>query len=122
MDKIIDLFKTEGRANRAWYLWHILLDDVAIVTGVVAFGLLTVLAETPLFILPGIGVAVAGVWSGICITIKRLHDLERPAWHWLLLMVPIYNIYLGLVLLFKKGTEGPNEFGPDPLAGYRAIP
>jgi len=65
VDKIIDLFKTEGRANRAWYLWHILLDDVAIVTGVVAFGLLTVLAETPLFILPGIGVAVAGVWSGV---------------------------------------------------------
>ena len=95
---------------------------MAIVTGVVAFGLLTVLAETPLFILPEMGVAVAGVWSGICITIKRLHDLERPARHWLLLMVPVYNIYLGLVLLFKKGTEGPNEFGPDPLAGSRAIP
>ena len=91
---------------------------MAIVTGVVAFGLLTVLAETLLFILPEMGVAVAGV----CITIKRLHDLERPARHWLLLMVPVYNIYLGLVLLFKKGTEGPNEFGPDPLAGSRAIP
>ena len=122
MDKLVDLFKTEGRANRAWYLWHILLDDLAIVTGVVLFGLLTVLTGTPLFILPAIGVAIGGGWAGICITIKRLHDLERPAWHWLLLMVPLYNIYLGLVLLFQKGTDGPNSFGPDPLAGYKAIP
>ena len=89
---------------------------------VVVLGLLTALAETPLFILPAIGLAVAGVWSGICITIKRLHDLDRPAWHWFLLMVPVYNIYLGFVLLFQKGTDGPNQFGPDPRAGYRAIP
>ena len=122
MDKLLEMFSTQGRANRAWYLWHIILDDLAIVTGIVLFGLLTVLTGTPLFILPAIGVGAAGIWAGVCITIKRLHDLERPAWHWLLLAVPIYNIYLGLVLLFQKGTDGANEFGPDPLAGYKAIP
>ena len=122
MDKLLEMFSTQGRANRAWYLWHIILDALAIVTGIVLFGLLTVLTGTPLFILPAIGVGAAGIWAGVCITIKRLHDLERPAWHWLLLAVPIYNIYLGLVLLFQKGTDGPNQFGSDPLAGYKAIP
>jgi uncharacterized membrane protein YhaH (DUF805 family) len=121
MDKLVDLFKTEGRANRAWYLWHILLDDLAIVTGVLLFGLLTVITGSLLFILPAIGVGVAGLWAGVCVTIKRLHDLGRPAWHWLLFIVPLYNIYLGIVLVFQRGTDGPNEFGPDPLDGYRAL-
>lgn len=121
MDKLVDLFKIEGRVNRAWYLWHILLDDLAIVTGILLFGLLTVLTGTPLFILPAIGVGVAGLWAGVCVTIKRLHDLGRPAWHWLLFIIPIYNIYLGFILVFQKGTDGPNEFGPDPLDGYRAL-
>lgn len=121
MDTLVDLFKTDGRANRAWYFWHILLDDLAMITAVSIFIVLTVVLETPLFVLPAIGFGVAGLWAGVCVTVKRLHDLGRPGWHWLGLMVPLYNIYLGLVLLFQKGTDGPNEFGPDPLAAMKAI-
>lgn len=51
-----------------------------------------------------------------CVTIQRLHDLNRPGSHWFLLLIPFYNIYLGLLLSFKKGTVGPNRFGEDPLA------
>jgi uncharacterized membrane protein YhaH (DUF805 family) len=68
-----------------------LLDLFSMVTGV------------PVFILPVIGVFAAGFWAGICITIKRLHDLECPSWHWW--------------LLFQEGTDGANAFGVDPLAG-----
>jgi len=38
-----------------------------------------------------------------------------PDWYWWLQLIPIYGQYLGLVLVFKKGTDGPNRFGPDPL-------
>lgn len=119
---LTDLFSTQGRANRAWYLWHILLDDVAMFTAGMALIVLSVVTGVPLFVLPAIGVFVAGAWAGVCITVKRLHDLGRPGWHWWLLMLPIYNIYLGLVLLFQKGTDGPNVFGQDPLAGSRSFP
>lgn len=121
MDKLVEMFTTGGRANRAWYLWHIILDDLAIITGVLVFVLLASLTESMLFMLPAVGVLFAGLWAGVCITVKRLHDLNRPGWHWLLLMIPLYNIYLGIMLLFKKGTDGSNEFGADPLAGYKAI-
>jgi uncharacterized membrane protein YhaH (DUF805 family) len=121
MDVLIDLFSTQGRANRSWYLWHILLDDLAMFTAGVGLIVLSVVTGVPFFILPAIGVFVGGFWAGVCITIKRLHDLERPSWHWWLLLVPIYNMYLGLVLLFQKGTDGPNEFGTDPLASAKAI-
>lgn len=120
MDKFLDLFSTEGRANRSWYFWHILLDDLAIFTAVMLFIVLGFV--NPLFVLPGIGVALAGAWSAICITVKRLHDLDRSGWHLLLFMVPLYNVYLALVLLFKKGTEGQNQFGSDPLNAYRLNP
>lgn len=58
--------------------------------------------------------------SQVCVAIRRLHDLERPGVHWLLLLIPFYNIYLGFVLLLQKGTEGPNRYGEDPVAGHGA--
>ena len=122
MDKFLDLFSPEGRANRSWYFWHILLDDLAIFTAGAALMVLGVITGLPFLFLPAMGVFLAGAWAGMCITIKRLHDLGRSGWHLLLFMVPIYNLYLGLVLLFKKGTDGPNEFGPDPLNAYKALP
>lgn len=122
MDKFLELFSIEGRANRAWYFWHILLDDLAIFTA--GFGLMVLAAVTglPFLILPAIGIVMAGAWAGVCITIKRLHDLGRSGWHMLLFFVPLYNLYLGLVLLLKKGTDGANDFGPDPLNAYKALP
>ncbi|MBT4913097.1 MAG: DUF805 domain-containing protein [Longimicrobiales bacterium] len=115
MDKFLDLFTMEGRANRAWYFWHIILDDLAILTAIAMCAGLVFVTGSPLFILPGIGAVVAGLWAGIAITVKRLHDLDRPGWHWFLLAVPLYNIYLAIVLLFGRGSWGQNQFGADPL-------
>jgi len=51
---------------------------------------------------------------------KRLRDIGRPGWHVVLLAVPLYNIYLSLVLLFKPGTQGRNAYGADPLSAEPA--
>lgn len=42
--------------------------------------------------------------------IVRAHALMGFIWIWLLA-----NIVLKCILLFKKGTDGPNEYGPNPL-------
>lgn len=115
MDAFFELFSMQGRANRAWYLWHIVLDDLAIATLAIVLVMIGVLTGSPLVVLPILGVLAGGIWAAIAVTVKRLHDLERPGWHWFLLGVPLYNVYLGLVLLFAKGTPGPNRFGLDPL-------
>lgn len=47
---------------------------------------------------------------GLAVTVRRYHDCDFRGW-WIL--VPVMN----LVLLFLKGTEGENRFGPNPLAG-----
>ncbi len=122
MDTFLDLFNMQGRANRAWYFWHVLLDDLVMFTA--GFGLImaAIFTGIPLLFVPAFGVFVAGFWAGICITARRLHDIGRPSWHVWLLLVPLYNFYLGLLLLFQKGTDGPNAFGPDPLARAQSLP
>ena len=47
--------------------------------------------------------------------VRRLHDLNGHGAYALLYLIPIVGQVLWLVCLFKKGTEGPNRFGPDPL-------
>ena len=122
MDVLIDLLSFQGRANRSRYFWHILLDDIAIFTFVFTLVVIGWVVGSPLFFIPSVGGLVAGFWAAVCVTVKRLHDLGRPAWHWWLLSVPFYNIYLGFTLLFSKGTVGPNRFGADPLEVPRSLP
>lgn len=119
MDAFWELFSFDGRANRAWYFWHILLDDFVVLTALVLLVVLTGVLETPLFLLPMAGVALGGLVAAAAVTVKRLHDIDRPGWHFLLFTVPIYNLYLGALCLFQPGTPGPNRFGPDPLRGSR---
>ncbi|HAC06144.1 MAG TPA: hypothetical protein DCF71_09835, partial [Gemmatimonadetes bacterium] len=106
VDNLLDLFSFEGRANRAWYFWHILLDDLVMFTLATVFAVLMFVTGTPLFAVPLAGVVIGGIWAGVAVTVKRLHDLDRPGWHWWLLLIPLVNIYMGLVLLFAKGTQG----------------
>ena len=47
--------------------------------------------------------------------IKRIHDIDKSNSHLWLIFIPIYNIYFILLLLFKKGTNGVNQYGGDPL-------
>lgn len=50
----------------------------------------------------------------IALGVRRLHDFNASGWWYLLVLIPVVNIVLMLVLLFKRGTEGINRFGPDP--------
>ena len=121
MDAFLELFSLSGRANRARYFWHILLDDL-VVAGMVGmlffFSVVTPLAilPAPLVVVPAVGVGLAGAWAALATTVKRLHDLNRPGWHLLLFAVPLYNIYLSIVLFVVAGIPGDNQYGPDPLA------
>lgn len=41
--------------------------------------------------------------------VKRFHDLSMSGRYFWALCIPIYNIYLAIILLFKKGKEGENN-------------
>jgi uncharacterized membrane protein YhaH (DUF805 family) len=50
----------------------------------------------------------------IGLTIRRWHDLNETGWLTLLNFIPVVSSIIGLVLLFVRGTAGPNNHG-EPL-------
>ena len=60
-------------------------------------------------------ISIAALIPSFMLIVRRLHDLNRPAWWCVGVFVPLVNLVLGIYLLFFKGTDGPNDYGPDPL-------
>jgi uncharacterized membrane protein YhaH (DUF805 family) len=59
-------------------------------------------------------IAIIYIVLSLKVSIWRLHDLEKNWRYALLWLVPLINIILGYVLLFKKGTKGKNIYWVDP--------
>lgn len=57
------------------------------------------------------GVLIAGF---AIIARRRLHDLGMSGWFILCNFIPFVNLYFGLIMLFKRGDEGGNEYGSQP--------
>lgn len=45
---------------------------------------------------------------------RRLNDVNRSGWFSLLLWVPLVNFIVSLYLIFARGDEGDNDYGPAP--------
>ena len=102
------------RASRSEYWFWILFYTIgAIATGVIDLAL-GVQVTSGVFglvmIIPNISVAV-----------RRLHDRDYSGWWYLLVFIPLIGWIILLIWYVTKGTDGPNRFGPDPLAAA-AIP
>ncbi len=57
------------------------------------------------------------LYPSLAIYAKRWHDRGKSGWWTLICLVPIIGgIWLLVELGFLRGTEGPNQYGNDPLA------
>lgn len=52
---------------------------------------------------------------GIAVGVRRLHDTDRSGWWLLLIVVPLIGFLVLLYWFASKGTEGPNDYGPNSL-------
>jgi len=104
------LFSPSGRINRKVFLWgwfSLILVSILIETGITYF-----------FGQHSKGYSFAILPTAYSITvlfIKRFHDLNKSGWFFLTLLIPIVSLYFYLILIFKKGATGDNNYGPDPL-------
>jgi uncharacterized membrane protein YhaH (DUF805 family) len=97
-----------GRASRSEYWYWVLfvcLSEVgtSIIDYAIGYNL-----TTGLF-----GLVV--LLPGLAVTVRRLHDLDRSGWWLLLGFIPLIGAIVLIVWFCKRGTIGPNRFGPDPL-------
>ena len=59
---------------------------------------------------------VAVVLLSIGFARRRFNDLDRSGWWLLTFLIPVVNLLVSIYLLFFPGSDGPNKFGPAPVA------
>lgn len=138
-DDFISMFlRFDNRLNRKRYIKRSLamigIATVLIILMGIVVALLNINAEKA-----GMIVAVVLLIPSYSLMIRRLHDLNRPAWwcipsviqvvlHLFVTKPPfilqliggvfaLLSLGIGIYLLFFKGTDGFNQYGPDPLEG-----
>ena len=107
-------FSFEGRLNRLPYFqWHV---AVSICTGIAQY-LVNSSSSTLISLVGG----VLGIIMFICylsLIVRRLHDLDKSGYFALIWFIPLIGFLFSIYLMFAKGTDGPNQYGADPLNSY----
>ena len=119
-----NFFQWNGRLNRLRYIKRCFaIAGVAFAFYIIA-GILAIAGSDNADELTGALIAIYGIFFLLCLPltvssymlmIRRLHDLDLSGFFCLLSFVPFVNLGLSIYLLAKKGTDGGNAYGPDPL-------
>ena len=86
-----------------YFLW---ISIVGILGNLISFSMENI------WVLLIIILTVAGL--NLCAASLRFQDLNKKPVNAFQLLIPIYNIYIQIILLFTKGDEGRNEYGVNP--------
>lgn len=105
-----------GRARRSEYWWFALF---LLIGNVVLNGVDAILFGGDTQILSAI-FSLATIVPSVCAGGRRLHDTGRSALWLLIGLIPLVGFLVLLWWFVQKGTDGSNEYGPDPLAGEQA--
>lgn len=104
-----------GRARRSEY-WYFTLFNFLV-------GIALNLIDTFVLNMSEVGLlgsiySLAMLIPGLAVAVRRLHDVGKSGWYYLLILLPIIGWIWLLVLFFTEGDNGANEYGPNPKADY----
>ncbi len=118
MKMISECMDFKGRTSRNEYWWAVLgifLIELAI--GIV-FGILKAILphflDVILNLLSNI-ISLAAAFLGVSMSIRRLHDTNKPGW-WLLLSLTAIGGIVPLVFCILDGQKEDNQYGPVPTS------
>jgi len=120
MNYFLDALKNKyadfnGRARRKEYWMYILFYAIGFMILYVIDMILAFVVGIPPILSGLYGLAV--LVPTLAISVRRLHDIDKP-WVWILIsLVPLIGGIWYLILTVQEGTRGDNQFGPDPKAG-----
>ena len=118
----------EGRATRAEYWWPVLMQLV--IYTALAIAIIAVIGTDDLETSDSAAILALGMFGAgalfalvnilpsISVKIRRFHDLDQTGW--LVLLFWVVNIFIPVAELARmlwfafRGTEGNNQYGPDP--------
>ena len=106
-----------GRSRRREY-WMFVLFIIAVSVGIgiveAILGLSATIGDAygPISLLFLLAIFV----PSLAVQVRRFHDQGRSGWFVLLNFIPFIGTLIVLVFMCLDGTDGPNEYGPDPKA------
>jgi uncharacterized membrane protein YhaH (DUF805 family) len=109
------LFSFNGRISRVkvWIYKVLYLDllFVACIAMVISFGK----GREGALAMPYIFLILLTFWPNLALAVKRCHDRNKSGWFFLVSLVPIVSLWYVVEIFFLPGTEGDNQYGPNPL-------
>jgi uncharacterized membrane protein YhaH (DUF805 family) len=110
-----------GRSRRTEYFLFFICWYSAMVLGVmlgigVAGSSADELSESASLVMITVSgiIFVAGIIPALAVAVRRMHDQDKSGWLILVNFIPYVGGLIMLVLAFLPGTDGENQYGPDP--------
>jgi uncharacterized membrane protein YhaH (DUF805 family) len=115
-----------GRASRSEYWFWALAVFVSFVGLLTISFVLNALASplgTYFELLGVVSILFGGLLPGLAVSVRRLHDTDKPGVYYLFSLVPCVGPFIVLVFALMEGTPGLNRYGPvpGPLTGPAAL-
>ncbi|MFD3408849.1 DUF805 domain-containing protein [Aquirufa sp. HETE-83D] len=108
-----------GRARRSEFWYGILFNFLALIVANVLDNVLGTKIMTDFgFELPYgyvyIGYVLLTFIPFLAVQVRRLHDVGKSGWFYLIVLIPLIGFIWLLVLDCTEGTPGPNQYGENP--------
>jgi len=99
-------FAFSGRSSRSEYWWWMLASILfqIICTIIAVLGNVGVAAIFPILL----------VLPTATMIVRRLHDLEKSGWWFLIVLIPLVGILYLIYLFMQEGDMNENIYGPVP--------
>ncbi len=105
-------FNTRSSRSEYWY-WVLFVVLLSIVTGVID----AIIFDAPILrSLVTLGLLIPGIAVGV----RRLHDIDRSGWWYLIVLIPLIGALVLIYWFVQPGTQGSNEYGDNPLGDAAA--
>lgn len=107
-----------GRARRAEYWNYALLNFIIVMMPLYIVGLIMVAADNSAIGMLLIGlyalVAIGTFIPSLAVSVRRLHDIGKSGWNYLIVLIPLVGPIVILVWFCTEGNRSANQYGEDP--------
>jgi len=106
-----------GRARRSEYWWFALMNALILLFFGILIGVSISMENDILmyvFVTLFVIYFLATIIPNIAVTVRRLHDINKSGWYYLVSFIPYVGGIWILILTCTNGTVGLNNYGHDP--------
>lgn len=108
-------FNFQGRSRRREYWIPILVNFII---GLV-FTILIYATKFYIFSAIYYLYIILGIIPGLSLGVRRLHDVGKSGWFYLILLIPFFGVIYLIYLFCKDSQIGSNKWGADPKKNER---